>query len=384
MDQRRSGAGAAAIGAGAARLGRDAANAGAPLRARRQVLAGTRQADADPPLADLERAQLPALLASPPAARPLRAVAANLGSHDPRADPGATILAAGVAPVEAGITPWAFLRRLYEVPGVRRAFRRRRPAPVCALRRLGQDPDPLRPRSDGRGRRRVDAPAARPSSASPPTLPSATPSTRAAPARPHTCARRSSLRSATALAGTSPASTGSPGRTRSPPTRTASSASTAASSTRAARRSRPGAPSAASPRPRRPDRSASLDRSMRIAQSLIDEMVAHAREDLPNECCGMVGGRTIWRRASTGPRTNSPARCASASPPRTSSASPRRRCRSGGGAGRDLPLAHQDRRLPVADRRQRSREELAGRALDHRLAGRPRPAGRQGATGSKT
>jgi proteasome lid subunit RPN8/RPN11 len=29
---------------------------------------------------------------------------------------------------------------------------------------------------------------------------------------------------------------------------------------------------------------------MRIAQNLIDEMVAHAREDLPNECCGMVGG----------------------------------------------------------------------------------------------
>ena len=30
---------------------------------------------------------------------------------------------------------------------------------------------------------------------------------------------------------------------------------------------------------------------MRIAQSLFDEMVAHAREDLPNECCGMVGGK---------------------------------------------------------------------------------------------
>jgi [CysO sulfur-carrier protein]-S-L-cysteine hydrolase len=30
---------------------------------------------------------------------------------------------------------------------------------------------------------------------------------------------------------------------------------------------------------------------MRISQSLIDEMVAHAREDLPNECCGMVSGR---------------------------------------------------------------------------------------------
>jgi proteasome lid subunit RPN8/RPN11 len=30
---------------------------------------------------------------------------------------------------------------------------------------------------------------------------------------------------------------------------------------------------------------------MKIAQALIDEMVAHAREDLPNECCGMIGGR---------------------------------------------------------------------------------------------
>jgi [CysO sulfur-carrier protein]-S-L-cysteine hydrolase len=39
---------------------------------------------------------------------------------------------------------------------------------------------------------------------------------------------------------------------------------------------------------------------MKIAQSLIDEIVAHAREDLPNECCGMVGGgdgeaRTVYR-----------------------------------------------------------------------------------------
>lgn len=30
---------------------------------------------------------------------------------------------------------------------------------------------------------------------------------------------------------------------------------------------------------------------MRISQSLVDEMVAHARDELPNECCGMVGGR---------------------------------------------------------------------------------------------
>ncbi len=30
---------------------------------------------------------------------------------------------------------------------------------------------------------------------------------------------------------------------------------------------------------------------MKISQQLIDEMVAHARAELPNECCGLVGGR---------------------------------------------------------------------------------------------
>ena len=39
---------------------------------------------------------------------------------------------------------------------------------------------------------------------------------------------------------------------------------------------------------------------MRISRTLIDEIVAHAREDMPNECCGMVGGmdgraRTVYR-----------------------------------------------------------------------------------------
>lgn len=38
------------------------------------------------------------------------------------ADRRATIVAAGVAPVEAGITPWVFLRRMYKVRGVRRDF----------------------------------------------------------------------------------------------------------------------------------------------------------------------------------------------------------------------------------------------------------------------
>ena len=30
---------------------------------------------------------------------------------------------------------------------------------------------------------------------------------------------------------------------------------------------------------------------MRIARELIDELVAHAREDAPNECCGMIASR---------------------------------------------------------------------------------------------
>jgi [CysO sulfur-carrier protein]-S-L-cysteine hydrolase len=30
---------------------------------------------------------------------------------------------------------------------------------------------------------------------------------------------------------------------------------------------------------------------MKISRELVEEMVAHAREDLPNECCGMIGGR---------------------------------------------------------------------------------------------
>jgi len=30
---------------------------------------------------------------------------------------------------------------------------------------------------------------------------------------------------------------------------------------------------------------------VKIPRQLVDEMVAHAREDLPNECCGMIGGR---------------------------------------------------------------------------------------------
>jgi len=39
---------------------------------------------------------------------------------------------------------------------------------------------------------------------------------------------------------------------------------------------------------------------VQIASDLLDEIVAHSREDAPNECCGLVGGRdgaatTIYR-----------------------------------------------------------------------------------------
>ncbi|HSS04285.1 MAG TPA: hypothetical protein VLK89_03725 [Solirubrobacterales bacterium] len=39
-----------------------------------------------------------------------------------REDRNASIVTAGVAPVEAGMLPWAFLERMYRVPGVRRSF----------------------------------------------------------------------------------------------------------------------------------------------------------------------------------------------------------------------------------------------------------------------
>jgi [CysO sulfur-carrier protein]-S-L-cysteine hydrolase len=29
---------------------------------------------------------------------------------------------------------------------------------------------------------------------------------------------------------------------------------------------------------------------MRATEAVIDDIIAHAREDLPNECCGMIGG----------------------------------------------------------------------------------------------
>ena len=49
--------------------------------------------------------------------------------------------------------------------------------------------------------------------------------------------------------------------------------------------------------PKRPSTSLS---SMRVPKPVYDELLAHAREDAPNECCGLIGGsdsvaKTVYR-----------------------------------------------------------------------------------------
>ena len=40
--------------------------------------------------------------------------------------------------------------------------------------------------------------------------------------------------------------------------------------------------------------------SLRISRELLEEVIAHAREEAPNECCGLIGSRdgvavSVWR-----------------------------------------------------------------------------------------
>ena len=51
-------------------------------------------------------------------ARLLRAAARTIRAHDR----GAEVVLGGIAPVQAGIAPWDFLRRLYELPGILGSF----------------------------------------------------------------------------------------------------------------------------------------------------------------------------------------------------------------------------------------------------------------------
>ena len=112
-------------------------------------------------------------------------------------------------------------------------------------------------------------------------------------------------------------------------------------------------------------------RGVEIAPELIDRIVAHARRDFPNECCGMIAVRD-GRAVSVHEAEN-----LAASPLRFEvdglevHAHDRGDRGRGRRARRDLPLAHALGALPVADRRQ-LRRRLARRGVAHR---RPAPDG---------
>src|SRR6185437_14286145 len=74
---------AAARRRSAGRLGRLPAGAGSSLRTRRRILGRLAVRRADPPLADLERAELPALLAAAALAERLRSPSPGQQEGDP-------------------------------------------------------------------------------------------------------------------------------------------------------------------------------------------------------------------------------------------------------------------------------------------------------------
>ena len=91
---------------------------------------------------------------------------------------------------------------------------------------------------------------------------------------------------------------------------------------------------------------------MRIARALRDELVAHARDDAPNECCGMIAARDGRFSAHFRARNEfeSPLRFQIDSRDQiriTNEIEAR-----GEEIGGDLPLAPEQRGLSVADRRQ--------------------------------
>ena len=127
----------------------------------------------------------------------------------------------------------------------------------------------------------------------------------------------------------------------------------------------------------------SLHAAMETTRQVLDEIIAHSRDDVPDECCGLVGGRdgrltTVYR-----------ARNAEASPLRYS-VHPQDQFRimeaieaAGEELVGDLPLAHQEPGLPVADRHQPGRG-LARSRLSDLLARRPGGARGQGVGRSAT
>ena len=131
---------------------------------------------------------------------------------------------------------------------------------------------------------------------------------------------------------------------------------------------RPPRASARSPEPAR-----AVAGRMRIARELLEQIVAHARAEAPNECCGVVATNGDGGAQRVFPATNKPpARCAS----RSTSTDLIRICdgdrrRGRPRARRDLPLAHAHRARAVADRHQL--RLLARRAVADRRPRREEP-----------
>ncbi len=115
---------------------------------------------------------------------------------------------------------------------------------------------------------------------------------------------------------------------------------------------------------------------MDIAPELLEQIVAHARAEAPNECCGVVAVIPASEGRQAQAMRVRAARNVHASPKRFEIdgkdvvAGDRRVRRGGLGDRRDLPLPHPHGALPVADRHQ-LRGQLARRRVDHRGARRP-------------
>ena len=85
---------------------------------------------------------------------------------------------------------------------------------------------------------------------------------------------------------------------------------------------------------------------MKVSRQIYDELLAHAREDAPNECCGLIGGndgvaKTVYPRAQ---RRGQPAPIQPRSPGPVPDHDPDGR--EGGGARGHLPLPHGEPGLP--------------------------------------
>ena len=87
-------------------------------------------------------------------------------------------------------------------------------------------------------------------------------------------------------------------------------------------------------------------RSMRISRALLDDVIAHAREDAPNECCGLIATRDGVAVEVHRARTSPPARCATRWTAWSSTASRPRSRTPGSSSGRSTTRTRARRPIP--------------------------------------